>query len=214
VVALFDPLRAGAESAAPPLRFSAVEKEAVLAAHPGALVLEGERASYADLAEALRAAPVGWLHLGCHAVQTGPSAELLLADVDAGPAIADLPLTAGARVVLSACATAHGETHRGEGMRALWRAFLYAGASCVVAAARDADDRSTAAWMRGFHRSAAAGAPLADAARDACIAWLDGSLRPEYPRGSAVVDAAHPLLWANYVCIGNDGGPLPSAAGR
>ena len=74
--------------------------------------------------------------------------------------------------------------------------------------------------MAGFYASAAAGAPLADAARLASLAWLDGpdgtgsSIRPTYPRGSKVIDPAHPLLWANYACLGDDGGPLPSLPRR
>ena len=63
--------------------------------------------------------------------------------------------------------------------------------------------------MTTFHRSAADGTPLAEAARASNLAWLDDLSRPAFPRGAGVPDPAHPALWAAYVCVGNDGGEFP-----
>jgi CHAT domain-containing protein/tetratricopeptide (TPR) repeat protein len=54
-------------------------------------------------------------------------------------------------VVLSACNTALGRDVRGEGLMALTRGFLYAGASRVVASLWKVDDDATAELMRSFY---------------------------------------------------------------
>ncbi|MFG0315884.1 MAG: CHAT domain-containing protein, partial [Planctomycetota bacterium JB042] len=120
-----------------------------------------------------------------------------------------LPLTPGARVVLSGCRTASGVALPGEGVQALWRAFLVARASFVLSTLRPVDDRSAAHWMMAFHSAAADGLPLAEAARHASLGWVEGRSRPSFPRGHSVTDEAHPYLWAAWTCVGHDGGPLP-----
>lgn len=209
------------------LRFASLEREALTHHHARAFVLEGAAATKRELLELVRREPAGWLHLACHA-EADPSfrhtARLLLApsadvaDLDAAalqaPEIFTLPITRGVRVVLSACSTASGKHVEGEGVLGVWRAFLAAGASAVVSTVRDVDDRGAATWMTSFHSHAARGIPLADASRAASLAWLDGTGRPRFPRGARLCDPAHPSLWANYVCVGDDGGPLPSRSIR
>ncbi len=208
--------------ATPELWFSNVEGAAVARLHRRVRFLDGDDASAAQVGAALRAESFGWLHLGCHAEADPRLANrsvLVLRSARAGrePEAADrlsaadvarLPLTPGARVVLSACGTATGDLHRGEGVLGVWRAFLAAGASSVIATLEDVDDRSAATVTVRMHEAAASGLPLAEALRAAQAAWLDGSARPVFPRGSAIDDPCHPSLWGAWVCVGNDGGPF------
>ncbi|MFN0084129.1 MAG: CHAT domain-containing protein [Blastocatellia bacterium] len=54
-------------------------------------------------------------------------------------------------VVLSACETALGKDVKGEGLMAMTRGFMYAGASRVVASLWKVDDDASAELMRGFY---------------------------------------------------------------
>lgn len=216
-LALLAPERAGEA----PLHFAGLEERSIAASHPRTTVLSGRAASKAALLERLGRDPPGWLHLACHArsdtnaeqravlelarerTDSAADSELTVTDV------AQLPLRRGTRVVLSACGTANGDYMRGEGVLGLWRAFLAAGASCVVSTLKDVDDRSIATWSGRFHAAAATGSPLAEAARQADLAWLDGTARPRFPRGMGIVDPAHPALWAVTLCVGDDGGAIP-----
>ena len=65
--------------------------------------------------------------------------------------IYDLNLSAEL-VVLSACETGVGKQVKGEGLIALTRGFMYAGATSVVASLWKVDDASTAALMAQFYR--------------------------------------------------------------
>ncbi|MBI4747753.1 MAG: CHAT domain-containing protein [Acidobacteria bacterium] len=56
-------------------------------------------------------------------------------------------------VVLSACRTGLGKEVRGEGLVGLTRAFMYAGASRVVASLWKVDDKATAVFMKEFYRA-------------------------------------------------------------
>ncbi|MBK6941429.1 MAG: CHAT domain-containing protein [Planctomycetes bacterium] len=205
----------------PRLTHARAEADALCAAHRECVVLEGGLATLPRLQAALRRAPSGWLHLACHAEWTRSDhdrAVLRLAPgggmdgrLDLGRVVGiddPLPLTPGVRVVLSGCGTALGPLQPGEGMLGLWRAFLYRGAACVISTLRPVDDRAAAAWMGAFHRHAAR-LPAADAARAASLDWLDGRVKPKFPRGFAAKDTAHPQLWAIAIVVGNDGGALP-----
>ena len=220
-VIVLDPLvKAPDGKLLPSLRFTPDEQTAIESQHSDTQVLSRGRARLSELKRVLAQAPVGWLHLASHAV-SDPSTEdraALLLSADSrgqqmlgGSEVTQLGLTPGIRVILSACGTGGGKLLRQEGAQALWRSFLSAGAACVLSTRRPVDDRSAACWMKTFHSLAGQGLPLADAARSASLAWLDGGLRPDYPRGSAIIDSAHPYLWAAYECVGNDGGRLPLA---
>ncbi|MBI1852509.1 MAG: CHAT domain-containing protein [Planctomycetes bacterium] len=203
----------------PPLRFASVEGAALRRSFRDVRVLERSEATSEALRTALAERAVGWLHLGTHARRSSghehSASALLFASSGEGTgwlecsALESLPITRGARVVLSACGTADGDLHRGEGVLGIWRAFLLAGASCVVSTLRDVDDRCTAAWMSSFYASAARGVPIADAMRDASRHWLRGEGVPAFPRGSLLKDFAHPAAWAAWVCVGDDGGAMP-----
>lgn len=203
-----------AGAAAAPLRFAEQERLGLEAAHRQQnRILSGPVATLDSLSRALAAEPFGWLHLACHARPDPDAANRAALELAAGERlgafeVARLPMTRGIRVVLSACGTASGDFHRGEGVLGIWRAFLFAGASCVVSTLREVDDRSSAAFMTTFHRNAANGLPAAEALQQAAVRWLDGDGRPAYPRGSGVVDPCHPYLWACYTCVGDDGGVL------
>lgn len=60
-------------------------------------------------------------------------------------------------VVLSACQTALGKDIKGEGLVGLTRAFMYAGASRIVASLWRTEDRATALLMKRFYESMLAG---------------------------------------------------------
>lgn len=225
VIAVLDPGRTLDRS---DLRHAPLEKKALEASHEAVFALEGAAATKGALFEAIAKHRSGWLHLACHA-DADPSfrhtARLALAaDPDAAGSAADstlsaleiftLPLEPGTRVVLSACSTASGDHVRGEGVLGVWRAFLAAGASAVVSTVRDVDDRSAAAWMTSFHAECRNQASLAEASRRASLAWIEGRARPRFPRGARISDPAHPLLWGNYICVGDDGGPLPQRRAR
>lgn len=62
-------------------------------------------------------------------------------------------------VVLSACQTGLGQVRGAEGMMALDRAFLVAGAGAVVSSLWTVDDASTELLLRSFHESLRAGEP-------------------------------------------------------
>jgi tetratricopeptide (TPR) repeat protein len=117
-------------------------------------------------------------------VETGPDDGLLqFREILRLPLRADL-------VTLSACQTALGEMVTGEGMVGLFRAFLYAGSSSVVASLWNVNDEASAELMRHFYRELRRGRPKAEALRQARLA-----LRAE-PR------YRHPYYWAPFVVIG------------
>ena len=95
-------------------------------------------------------------------------------------------------VALSACDTALGKNVRGEGLTGLTRAFLYAGASAVMASLWRVQDRATAELMKRFYRAILVdGLSPAAALRQAQL-----SLRSE-PRWRS------PYFWAPFVLQGD-----------
>jgi CHAT domain-containing protein len=105
--------------------------------------------------------------------------------------IKDLSLSADL-VVLSACSTALGYEHRGEGLGNLTRSFMSAGVPRVVASLWSVDDRATAELMSHFYRSLLLkGSSPATALREAQL-----FLRHD-PRWSA------PVYWAGFVLQGD-----------
>jgi CHAT domain-containing protein len=96
-------------------------------------------------------------------------------------------------VVLSSCESAVGRDQRGEGVVALARAFLAAGASSTVVSLWPVDDYSTSEWMRGFYDVLAAGGSKQDALRAARLSLLSGD-RPAWRL---------PYYWAPFIMIGH-----------
>jgi CHAT domain-containing protein len=100
-------------------------------------------------------------------------------------------------VVLSACETALASGFRadvpaGDDWIGLVRAFLFAGASNVVASLWRVEDRATAELMRLFYRSLKAGAGPSRALANAQRAMLDRR------------STADPFFWAGFTVIGSD----------
>ncbi len=104
------------------------------------------------------------IHIAAHAVVNTRNSEssgimLSMADRNGNPVngflslrrIYQLQLHAGL-VTLSACDTAVGKDVRGEGLIAISRAFLFAGATRVLATLWKVDDDATAEFMRRFYR--------------------------------------------------------------
>jgi CHAT domain-containing protein len=96
-------------------------------------------------------------------------------------------------VVLSACETGLGEVRVGEGVFGLRRAFVLAGARTLVMSLWKVPDEQTRELMEEFYRRLLAGAPRADALREAQLA-----IRAKHP---------HPYFWGAFICQG-DLGPL------
>ena len=95
-------------------------------------------------------------------------------------------------VVLSACQTALGKDIKGEGLVGLTRAFMYAGASRVVASLWRTEDRATAVLMNRFYESMLTGKGMSPAAalRKAQLSmWQDQRWK-------------HPRYWAAFTLQG------------
>ena len=95
-------------------------------------------------------------------------------------------------VVLSACQTALGSEFKGEGLVALTRGFLAAGAPRVVASLWSVDDRATAELMGRFYRGLIAGKLAPGAALRRAQLELAGS-----PRWKS------PYYWAGFALQGD-----------
>ncbi len=94
-------------------------------------------------------------------------------------------------VVLSACETQLGAQSRGDDIVGLNRAFIYAGASFVIASLWTVDDKATSLLMKIFYSHLKRGRSKAAALQAAQIAT-----RRKYP---------HPYYWAGFVLTGDPG---------
>lgn len=95
--------------------------------------------------------------------------------------------------VLSACETARGGMHQGEGVVGLAWAFFLAGCPSTVVSQWKVDAATTTTLMLAFHRQLRAGATKSDALRNAALTVLHD------PK------SRHPFYWAPFVLIGDDG---------
>lgn len=182
-----------------PLPKAREEIEAIAGAGEGNRVFLGKQATEA----AVRAALGGgtrWraVHFACHGIvdQRFPRRSALAltpADGDDGfltiPEIMALDVPADL-AVLSACNSGGGEFVRGEGVVGLARAFMAAGAPCVVASLWKADDAATKDLMVGFYRGLESGLP---AARSLRAAQRAVAAQPRW---------AHARFWAGWVVLG------------
>ncbi|WP_433307541.1 CHAT domain-containing protein [Actinoplanes sp. CA-030573] len=107
--------------------------------------------------------------------------------------VAGLDLQGTELVVLSACQTGLGEIRTGEGVFGLRRAFVLAGARTLVMSLWSIPDEETALLMRMFYRGMLAGAPRAQALREAQLRLQ--ATRPD------------PFYWGAFICQG-DPGPI------
>ncbi len=104
--------------------------------------------------------------------------------------IVDLNLHADL-VVLSACETAKGKIHRGEGLIGLTWAFFVAGCASTVVSQWKVMDESTAELMANFYRHLRAGANKAEAVRQAQLSLLHSR---KY---------SSPFFWAPFILLGD-----------
>lgn len=211
IVSVSDPAFAPAETHGrhwSPLPGTQEEAAALARAFPtrALIQLAGSAAREAAVKEAAPHACV--LHLGTHGIveqdRSAQLAALVLAEeppdsIDDGFLhlfeVYELTLDCDV-VVLSACETKLGQRVRGEGVFALSRGFLAAGARRTVASLWAVDDRATAALMGSFFRRAAESerqtgrADWVQALRDA-----KRELRSQEPWAS-------PFYWAPFVISG------------
>jgi len=176
------------------------EAQAVAARLPGAVLLEGEAATLAAVRRALPGAAL--VHFAGHADANHDRGALLLAPARHGDG--PVPFTAGSLtgihlrrcrlVVLSACATAPGQTGGLFEPHSLVRAFLLAGATYVVANRWNVDSSSSRRLMDTFYDHLQQGSTVAEALRAAQQQqWKDPASRlPYYWAASAVL--AHALI--------------------
>ena len=161
-------------------------------------VLVGATASEQVVKE--EAAGFDILHFATHGLldDRAPMFSALLLAPGPGPAedglleareIADLRLHARL-AVLSACETARGQIAVGEGVIGLSWAFLAAGVPTLVVSDWKTDSSATKELMIDFHRRLLAGAPVAEALRQAELALRRD---PRY---------WHPYYWAPFVAVG------------
>jgi len=93
-------------------------------------------------------------------------------------------------VVLSACETAGGKLHRGEGILGFIRAFIYAGTSSLVTTHWKVDDLATAKWMVRFYEEALDGKSYANAVQ---------TVKKEF---IADPETANPRYWSSFILHG------------
>jgi CHAT domain-containing protein len=103
-------------------------------------------------------------------------------------------------VTLSACDTGSGRIRGQEGVAALVRPFLVAGARSVVANLWQADDDFTLRLMTEFYQRLAAGADKGAALRDAKLEVI-----------RRFGDEATPFRWAGFVLVGEGSNPIVSS---
>jgi CHAT domain-containing protein len=180
-------------------------KDEVIAAEaalhrPGDLLLVGAQATESAFKRAA-ASQYGVIHLAVHGyastTERNRSALVLLSDPPAGEdgllqasEIVQLPLNSDL-VILSACDTAIGPVEGEEGIAALSRAFLLAGARSVVSTLWSIDDTFSLFLMKQFYKHLASHEPPAVALTEAKRDMLR-----KY--GSAAV----PYYWAGYTLEG------------
>ncbi|HEX6899892.1 MAG TPA: CHAT domain-containing tetratricopeptide repeat protein [Thermoanaerobaculia bacterium] len=107
-------------------------------------------------------------------------------------------------VVLSACDTALGEEHGGEGLTGLTRAFQYAGARTVIASLWSVQDQATSELMIRFYKHLRAGRPKDEALRQAQIELIRGPIEVVNEKGEkTLLDASAPYYWAGFQVYGD-----------
>jgi CHAT domain-containing protein len=101
-------------------------------------------------------------------------------------------------VVLSACQTALGDDHPGEGVFGLRRAFCYAGAHALVMSLFVVPSDATSKLMGQFY-----GALRADRDKLNKLEALHAAQLETLHRRREQTGAAHPFFWAGFVLVGN-----------
>jgi CHAT domain-containing protein/Flp pilus assembly protein TadD len=124
---------------------------------------------------------------GANARRSGPIDDGILTALETS----QLDLHGTELVVLSACDSAVGEVHNGEGVYGLRRALVLAGAETQVTSLWKVSDEATLYLMIGYYRRLVAGEGRSSALQHTQLEMLK---RPEF---------SHPYYWASFVPIGN-----------
>ena len=158
------------------------QAELITRLFPLAQVLSGPAATWTATREALPSAT--HVHVAAHALaRAGEEPAVLLCDGHGGPVyvrvadIAAIPLTADL-VFLAACSTSLGVTSSGEGLISIARAYLFAGARCVVGTLWQVPADETELLVTAFYESMADGATLIDSLHTAKLAARASGLSP------------------------------------
>lgn len=93
-------------------------------------------------------------------------------------------------VVLSSCESGLGKLIKGEGMMALTRGFLYAGASNIIFSLWKIPDKQTSQLMIDFYKENLAGKDYSNALREAKLKLIENTV------------TARPRSWASFVLVG------------
>jgi tetratricopeptide (TPR) repeat protein len=207
----------GAGSTLPPLTNVIAEAELVAKRFERATQRLESDATANALEEELREYRV--LHFASHAIPTaiaGQPAGLLLRDDEGKPRsftigeVLGLDLAADL-VVLSACSTTQGEVRPGEGVESLARAFLFAGARCVVASLFPLSDAAALPTIDTFYSGWLVHGDAAAALREAKLRLrrADSKLDSSALRGVGsvrgaprAISSSHPFVWAPLIAIG------------
>ncbi|MBI3654280.1 MAG: CHAT domain-containing protein [Acidobacteria bacterium] len=181
----------------PRLRYADAEAHSVAALYHTQPLTSG-RATKAEFFK--RASAHNLLHLAAHA-ELNPTNPLfsrirLASTQDDNGAlevreIYGLDLTGTNLVVLSACDTQLGAQSQGDDIVGLNRAFIYAGASSVIASLWTVDDQATSFFMQAFYGQLKRGLNKA-----AALQAAQNATRKKYP---------HPYYWAAFVLTGDPG---------
>jgi CHAT domain-containing protein/Flp pilus assembly protein TadD len=197
---------------------TALETEAILEAFPGDLasggvsVLQEESAGEPELRDALGG--IRYLHLATHGLVDLKRSSMFASLALTPPAgesedpeddgflqlheIYELNLGGVELAVLSACQTNVGEDVEGEGVFALSRGFLVAGAERVIASQWSVADESTAVLIGTFFRMIAEGQGGGQIDYSAALRRAQIAVRnhPDHPEWS------DPFFWAPFVLTG------------
>ncbi len=197
----FSDTRASQMSVLGRLVYSRREAESISSVIPGALTLLDFGASL-EAVTSPEMARFRIIHLATHGFLDSDHPDqsalvLSLVDDKGNPRQGFLPVAdifnlnlPAELVVLSACQTALGRDVRGEGLIGLTRAFMYAGATRVIASLWKVDDLATAELMKAFYQRLGTGANPVDALRAA---------QCEISKKSAW---SSPYYWAGFVLQG------------
>ncbi|MDM8517569.1 tetratricopeptide repeat protein [Desulfobacterales bacterium HSG16] len=97
-------------------------------------------------------------------------------------------------VTLSACNTGKGENQKGEGVRGLTRAFMFAGTPTVSVTLWSVESKSAKELSVGMYKNIQAGKSAAEALKDIKLKMIRGEMTPLY---------RHPFFWASVVIFGD-----------
>jgi CHAT domain-containing protein len=109
--------------------------------------------------------------------------------------IASLDLSGVDWLVLSACDTALGSLHSGEGVLGLRRACRVAGAGTVIMSLWKVQDEAARGWMRRLYQRRLAGLSADEAVRRAGLDTLAARRRAR--------QSTHPFYWGAFVAVGD-----------